>query len=61
MVKFYTTDEVGAALQLAKKTLNNMLNDGRIKGVKFGRYWRIPAPEFDRICREGIQEKKAKP
>lgn len=37
-----TVDEVMEVLCLGKNTVYNLLRSGELRGIKFGRVWRIP-------------------
>lgn len=39
--KLYTVEEASKILQVHPETLRKWLKEGRIKGEKFGRVWRI--------------------
>ena len=39
--KLYTVEEAAKILQVHPETLRKWLKEGRIKGEKFGRMWRI--------------------
>lgn len=40
-IKVYTLDEVAKILQLTRRTLYTYVREGKLKGVKIGKYWRI--------------------
>lgn len=42
-IKVYTAKEVQEILRVSPNTVLAMLKDGRLKGFKIGRDWRIPA------------------
>ena len=43
----YTLREVADVLRVSKQTIYNMIWDGRLKGQKTGREWRISAAELE--------------
>ena len=55
-----TPTEVANALHLQKNTIHMYCREGLIKGVKFGKVWRIPNDEFKRLVRDGISPKHEK-
>jgi excisionase family DNA binding protein len=54
MEKFYTPEEVAANLKVSRKTIYNWIQEGRLKAVKIGHFWRISESELNRLLnREG--------
>ena len=49
MAKYLTTKQVQELLKIDRVTVYRMVNDGRLKGVKFGNQWRFSQEEVDRI------------
>ena len=45
----YTVKEFAKAMGVCDLTIRRRLDSGEIKGVKVGKYWRIPKEELDRI------------
>lgn|GEM_PF-503408 len=41
MERLYTPDQVAEYLQIAPKTIRDYLRDGKIKGIKVGKEWRV--------------------
>ncbi|WP_288979595.1 helix-turn-helix domain-containing protein [uncultured Parvimonas sp.] len=56
MIKFYTAKEIAEILQLKERTIQNWIKDGKIKGVKFGKCWRVSEEDFKEFCKNGIDE-----
>ena len=54
--KLLTIQEVAEVLKIAQSTIRRWLNEGKMKGVKLGRQWRVKQSELDRIIEQGIQE-----
>lgn len=54
-----TPREVAESLSVSEFTVYRLIQSGRIKAIKAGRQWRIPADEAERVKREGT-EKAAK-
>ena len=40
-IKVYTLDEVADILKLTKRTLYTYIDEGKLKAVKMGKYWRV--------------------
>lgn len=49
-----TIKEVADALRVHEITIFRHLKDGKIKGVKIGKSWRISEEELERIKRQGV-------
>jgi excisionase family DNA binding protein len=58
MTKFLTTKQLQELLKIDRITVYRMVNDGRLKGVKFGNQWRFAQDEVDRLL--GNESPKAK-
>lgn len=41
-MEYLTTQEVAQKLRVHQNTILRWLNDGTLKGVKFGKLWRVP-------------------
>ena len=51
-----TVDEVAEILYLGKNTVYNLLRSGELKGIKFGKIWRIPKESIkDLIAHKIVQ------
>lgn len=48
-----TTDEVAARLKVTKRTIYAWLKDGRLRGVKVGKFWRIWQADVDALLQRG--------
>lgn len=48
-----TIEQVANALQLHRMTIFRYLKNGKIRGIKIGRDWRISEEELERIKRYG--------
>ncbi len=51
MEKFYTPEEVAANLKVSRKTIYNWIQEGRLKAVKIGHFWRISESELNRLLK----------
>lgn len=49
-----TVNDVAEALSVSPKCVRNWARDGRIRAVRLGRQWRVPADEIWRLQREGL-------
>lgn len=47
MNDLYTVDEVAEMLRVTTKTIYLHLKEGKLKGSKVGRYWRISKSQID--------------
>lgn len=48
-MEYLTTKEACERLKVHPNTMLRWLADGTIKGIRFGKLWRIPDTEIDRI------------
>lgn len=55
MEKFYTPEEVAANLKVSRKTVYNWIQEGRLKAVKIGHFWRISESELNRLLKGNEQ------
>ncbi len=55
--RFYRPDEVAALLDLSRRTIYRMIQDGRLHGVKWGSGpWRIPRESLTGLfSEEGLE------
>lgn len=53
-----TVDEVADVLYLGKNTVYELLRSGELKGIKFGRVWRIPRNSIKIMIEEKTLWKK---
>ena len=53
--RWLTTGELAEELGLSATTVRRLLEEGQVKGVRLGHWWRIPREELDRILREGLR------
>lgn len=62
LMKVYTLEELVEVLQVTRRTLYNYINDGKLKAVKMGKYWRVTEKqleEFLQATNEGGTHKEA--
>ncbi len=53
--RFYRPDEVAAILDLSRRTVYRMMQDGRLAGVRWGAGpWRIPRESLGALLREEV-------
>lgn len=50
----FTVKEIAEMLKVNPMTIFRALNNGKIKGVKFGGIWRVSEEEVERLKREGF-------
>jgi len=60
MEKFYTPEEIANNLKVSRKTVYNWIQEGRLKAVKIGHFWRIPESELNRLLGGGQDGKEEK-
>lgn len=60
MEKFYTPEEVAVNLKVSRKTIYNWIQEGRLKAVKIGHFWRISESELNRLLKGEEQKQEAK-
>jgi excisionase family DNA binding protein len=53
---FITTTEAAQRLGITRQTLSLYLRQGKLRGVKFGKEWRIPRNELDRLLATPVGE-----
>ena len=52
MEKLFTPEEVALNLKVSRKTIYNWIQEGRLRAVKVGHFWRISESELNRLlCR----------
>jgi excisionase family DNA binding protein len=61
MEKYLNTQQVQEILKVDRITIYRMLNDGRLKGIKIGKYWRFPQNEINRLLGVPIPEPEREP
>lgn len=59
--KFLTTDQVAKILQVHPYTILKFVKDGKLKGVKLGRVYRILESDVKRFIEERLTGKKKLP
>jgi excisionase family DNA binding protein len=58
MEKYYTPEEIAANLKVSRKTIYNWIQEGRLKAVKIGHFWRIAESELNRLLQGGMNSRK---
>jgi len=51
MEKYYTPEEVANLIKVSRKTIYNWIQEGRLKAVKIGHFWRISESELNRLLK----------
>ena len=57
--KFRRPKDLCEALDVSYSSIIQFLNEGRIRGIRYGTHWRIPLEEYERILEEGIEPDEA--
>ena len=55
-MKDYSTSDIAAIFGVSRHTARVWLQQGKVKGYKLGRSWRITPDEVDRIRKEGLRK-----
>lgn len=53
--EFYLSKELAEVLRIDERAITRYIRAGKIKAVKVGNYWRIPAEEYNRIIKNGTE------
>jgi len=51
MEKYYTPEEVANLIKVSRKTIYNWIQEGRLKAVKIGHFWRVSESELNRLLK----------
>lgn len=54
--EFYTAEELADYLKISSQTVRAWIREKKISAVKFGRAWRIPKAEVQRLVKEGVDD-----
>ncbi|MDI9494920.1 MAG: helix-turn-helix domain-containing protein [Bacillota bacterium] len=55
---YLSPDEAAARLSVTPKTIRKWLNEGRLRGTKLGRLWRIKESDLLALTETGFEEEK---
>lgn len=58
MNKVYTILEVADILKVTRRTLYTYIQEGKLKAVKIGKYWRVTQDMLDEFLRVGTEVDK---
>ena len=53
-----TVDEVMEILYLGRNTVYDLLRSGELKGIKFGKVWRIPKESIREMITKKMEQQK---
>ena len=56
MKKIFTPDQVAKELSISVRTVRKWLRDGKIRGVKIGKSWRVSEAELERLMNPEKEE-----
>jgi len=56
--KFYTPKEVAEMLEVTERAVFKWLNEGKMKGYKFGGSWKIKKEDFDEFVQRSSNQPK---
>ena len=52
MDRLYTVEEVSKILNVGANTIRIWLNNGTLKGIKVGRYWRVKESQLEEFTKD---------
>ena len=52
--RLLTPAEVAEYLRISRRTVVRWVREGRLRAVRVGRQWRIPAEEVQRVVQKGL-------
>lgn len=52
--KYWLPEELADKLRVSAETVRRALRNKRINGIRFGRQWRIPDSEYQRVLERGL-------
>jgi excisionase family DNA binding protein len=55
--EFYTPEEIATVLKVSRQAIYKWINEGRIKAIRVGTDWRIPAAVYEQLVNEGVPQK----
>lgn len=50
---YYTAEDIADEWGVSRRTVQNLLQEGKIKGVKFGKQWRVKPEAMDVFIEQG--------
>lgn len=53
---FYTAEEVARLIRVSEQTVRLWIREGKLPARRFGRNWRIPTADVQRILAEGLPD-----
>ncbi len=60
MEELLTPEEVAAVMKVKVGTIKDWLRDGRLKGVKAGRLWRVRQEDMEAFIEDNTPQKRRK-
>jgi excisionase family DNA binding protein len=54
-------EEAARRLEVTPETVRHWLGEGKLRGVKLGKTWRIQEAELERVLREGLPQRREVP
>lgn len=52
-LKVYTLEEIAELLHITRRTLYSYVKEGKLKGVKVGKYWRVTEKNLEEFLATG--------
>lgn len=51
--RIYTLDEIAEMLHITRRTLYTYIKEGKLQGVKIGKYWRVSETNLQAFLEKG--------
>ena len=58
MGEYLTVEEIAEKLRLPVESVRHWLRSGKLKGIKFGKVWRIPTENYNAFVKQCSEESK---
>jgi excisionase family DNA binding protein len=55
-LKVYTLEEIAELLHITRRTLYTYVKEGKLKAVKFGKYWRVTEKNLEEFLNKGTED-----
>ena len=54
--KLYTIDEIAQTLKVTRRTVYNYIQNGNLKAIKIGKYWRVKHEDLELFLATGTRQ-----
>lgn len=58
-IKLYSLEELSEMFGITRRTIYSWIKDGKLKAVKFGKYWKVSQENLEDFIAVGTGKKKA--